>query len=161
MSVYFDAVLYPHRSLPRHGFRIVMGLFGAIGVVIGTGFLLLGAWPVFGFLGLDVLLLSWALRRNDRSGRMVETVRLTEDALTVCRIDEHGTPRTWTFQPYWLRVTMDDPPRHESQVTLSSHGRSLVVAAFLAPEERLDFARALCRALDRQRRCRPWTQAPA
>ncbi|HET8726317.1 MAG TPA: DUF2244 domain-containing protein, partial [Alphaproteobacteria bacterium] len=50
---------------------------------------------------------------------------------------------------YWLRVSMDDPPGHESQVILSSHGQSLVVGAFLTPEERLDFARALRSALDR------------
>ena len=44
---------------------------------------------------------------------------------------------------------MDDPPEHESQLTLASHGRRLVVGAFLTPEERLELARALGAALAR------------
>lgn len=59
--------------------------------------------------------------------------------------------REWTFQPYWLRVEIDEPPHHHSQLTLCSYGRRLVVGAFLTPGERLEVARALRRAL---RRCR-------
>src|SRR5882724_5138615 len=56
----FSAVVTPHRSLSRAGFLIVMAALGGISFVAGTAFLLLGAWPVFGFFGLDVLLVySW------------------------------------------------------------------------------------------------------
>jgi uncharacterized membrane protein len=50
---------------------------------------------------------------------------------------------------------MDDPPEHESQVTLSSHGQTLTVGSFLSPEERLDFAKALREALGRVNRGHP------
>jgi uncharacterized membrane protein len=53
---------------------------------------------------------------------------------------------------------MDDPPEHDSQLTLRSHGRGLVIGAFLAPEERLDLANALRDALSQLRR---GTGAPA
>jgi uncharacterized membrane protein len=42
-----------------------------------------------------------------------------------------------------VRITIDDPPRPDSQLILSSHGRSLVVGAFLSPEERLEVGKAL------------------
>jgi uncharacterized membrane protein len=58
---------------------------------------------------------------------------------------------THSFQPHWVRVDMDDPPEHESQLRLSSHGRTVTIGSFLTPDERLDLARALMAELDRLR----------
>lgn len=160
--VFFDAILHPHRSLGRTGFRMLMGTAALVSVVVSLPFTLLGAWPVVGFLGLDVLLLWWAFRANYRAARLYERVRLTEDELTVQRVAWKQPDRRWSFQPYWLRVGMDDPPEHESQVTLSSHGRTLTVGAFLSPDERLEFAKALRAALRAWRRtpCAPCAPEP-
>jgi uncharacterized membrane protein len=149
--VLFDAILTPHRSLSPRGFLIFMSAVGVVSFVAGLLFLLAGAWPIMGFFGLDALLIYVAFRINYRRGRMFETVRLTPDDLTVRRVDHWGKAKEWRFQPNWLQVLMDDPPRHESMVTLRSHGRSLIVGAFLSPEERLDFAKALSAEIDRLR----------
>lgn len=149
--VHFDAVLNPHRSLSQGGFLILMLALGGISFVAGMAFLLLGAWPVFGFFGLDVLLVYVAFKLNYRSGRLVEAVRLTDRQLHIRRIHPGGRIQEWSFEPYWVRVGMDDPPEHASQLTLSSHGRSLAIGAFLAPEERAELARALTEALGRWR----------
>ena len=53
-------VLYPHRSLTPRGFLILMTFISAVSFIAGMAFLLMGAWPVFGFFGLDVLLLYLA-----------------------------------------------------------------------------------------------------
>ncbi len=50
----FSAVITPHRSLGRVGFLLLMAIFGAVSFVAGMAFLMDGAWPVFGFFGLDV-----------------------------------------------------------------------------------------------------------
>lgn len=147
----FDAVLLPHRSLSPVGFVVLMACVGVVSFTAGMVFLLAGAWPVVGFFGLDVALIYLAFRMSYRSGRLRETVRLTKDALTVRRILPSGAVRSWTFQPYWLRVEMDDPPEHHSQLRLTSHGQVLVIGAFLTPAERLELARALETALRRQR----------
>lgn len=149
--VHFEAVLHPHRSLTPAGFSVLMGLFGGVSMAFGTAFLLIGAWPVFGLFGLDVLLLWYAFRRNDRDAAVYETVRLTDRLLTVRRFQLRREPQVWRFEPGWLRVIMDDPPEHHSQLTLTSHGRSLVIGNFLTPEERLGLARALADALRRWR----------
>jgi len=148
----FRAVLYPHRSLSPRGFRLLMGGTAALSLGLGSLFFIQGAWPIVGFLGLDVLLLYIALKASYRSGRMYETVELTEAELTVERVEPKGDRRSWRFQPAWLRIDMDDPPRHESQLTLSASGQDLVVGSFLTPEERLDLARTLRRELDHVRR---------
>ena len=54
-----------------------------------------------------------------------------------------GKIQKWSFQPHWLRVHMDDPPQHHSQLTLNSHGKSLTIGSFLTPDARLELARAL------------------
>lgn len=153
--VLFDALLYPNRSLPPAGFKLVLGGFAAAGLAVGGLFLTVGAWPVLGFYGLEFAVLAWFLTRNRRSGRVYEKVRLTERELVVERGDHRGPRSVETLPPHWLQVRIDDPPDHDSQVRLSSHGRSVTVAAFLSPAERLDFARALQEALRRLRQPMP------
>jgi uncharacterized membrane protein len=143
----FDAVLYPNRSLGQAGFYVLMGGIVAVSAAIGAGFMLAGAWPVTGFLGLDVLLLYLAFRWNYRQGRRAEFIRLDRTGLTVRRIEPDGHTREWRLQPYWVRVAIDDPPRPDSQLVLSSHGDRLVIGAFLTAAERLEVAKALTAAL--------------
>ena len=151
-AILFDAILHPNRSLGRRGFTILMAIVAAVSLAVGGLFMLSGAWPVFGLYGLDFAILYWAFRVNYRDGGRREQIRLTAERLTVERCDPSGNRSTCSFQPYWLAVTIDDPPDHHSQLILSSHGRSLAVGAFLSPDERLDLARALRGALDRVRR---------
>lgn len=147
-----DVVVYPHRSLGPTGFLVLMAALCACSAAVGLVFYLNGAWPVIGFLGLDVLLIYVAFRLNYRAARAFETVRLTPAALEVTKVDARGRGRRITFQPYWLAVDMDDPPRRHSRLTLRSHGRRLEIGGFLTPDEKLDLARALRRALEEARR---------
>ena len=55
----FQLVLRPNVSLSRDGFIILMVVFAAICLVAGGFFLAIGAWPVFGFFGLDILFSIW------------------------------------------------------------------------------------------------------
>jgi len=158
--VFFDAVLRPYRSLSRLGFAVMMGCVAGGGVAVGVAFLMAGAWPVTGFCGLEILLLYVFFRLNYRDGRAYETVRLTDDALTVRRVAPSGRAETWRFQPFWLRVSIDEPPAHHSQITLASHGRTLAIGAFLTPHERLELARAIRAALAEYRHA-PHPCAPA
>lgn len=158
-SVFFDATLTPHRSLSPRGFVILMAVICAISFVAGLVFFLAGAWPVVGFLGLDVLLIFVAFRINYRHGRMFETLKLTRQDLIVRRVDHWGKESRWRFQSTWLQVLIDEPPEHGSQLTLRSHGRSVTIGAFLTPDERLELAKALRRALGKLR-CAPEPNEP-
>ena len=142
-SIYFDATLHPNRSLGPTGFRVLMLVAGLSVLIIGILFVVAGAWPVFGFSGAEFLLLYIAFRLNYRSGRAYERVRLTERQLEVMRFNAKGEVGRWEFEPTWLQISMDDPPRHDSQLRLTSHGRSLVIGAFLSPAERAEVAGAL------------------
>lgn len=149
--LYFDATLQPNRSLGGRGFVALMALLAVLSFAGGIGFILAGAWPVIGFLGLDIAVIYIAFRANYRSGRLTETLRLTDDALEVRRIDAYGRGTAWRLQPLWLRVEVDNPDEHDCRVTLRSHGRGLTIGAFLSPPERKELAGALRAALARQR----------
>jgi uncharacterized membrane protein len=150
-SVLFDARLSPHASLPPAGFALLMAALCTLSFAAGVAFVTMGAWPVFGFFGLDVAALYIAFRISYARARRYETVRLTMEKLAIERVDPRGQIERFEFQPYWLRVLMDDPPRHDSQLVLRSHGRALAIGAFLTPAERLELANALKTALARLR----------
>lgn len=157
--VFFDAILHPHRSLGRGGFRVLMGVVILANLGVAAVLVASGAWPVAPFCGLDVLVLWLAFRVNYRAARLYERVRLTETDLTVQRVHWKAPERRWTFHPYWLRVSHDERPERNQPVTLSSHGQSVGVGAFLSPEERSAFARALDDALRAWRSPSSWPPA--
>ncbi len=70
----FSAIVTPHRSLGTLGFVVVMVAVGLVSFAAGLAFLLMGAWPVFGFFGLDVLLVYLAFRANYRAAAAYEEV---------------------------------------------------------------------------------------
>ncbi|MSP83211.1 MAG: DUF2244 domain-containing protein [Alphaproteobacteria bacterium] len=107
----FDAVLAPHRSLSRRGHVWLIGGFACVSGAIGLGFYLIGAWPVVGFVGLDVILLWGALKLSYLSARRTERLRLLTEAFTVRRVDPWGRADDVRLEPpHWLRVAIDDPP---------------------------------------------------
>ena len=144
----FSAVLTPHRSLDRRGFVIVMGLVTGISFVAGVVFLAIGAWPVFGFFGLDVVLIWWAFKANYRSARAFEQIVVTPTRLQLRKVSPRGVVTEWTLNPLWVRLDRETLEEFGLQrIHLVSHGRRLPVGSFLAPNERESFAAALAQAL--------------
>ena len=144
---HFTAVLSPHRSLGPKGFMVLMAAVCAISFATGLLFYLIGAWPVIGFMGLDVALIYVAFKLNFRALRRYEVVALTKDALTVTQVAPSGKSQSWSFNPYWVRLSLEPRLGRSSELSLASHGRRLVVASFLTDPEREDFASALGAAL--------------
>ena len=149
----FSAVLTPHRSLGPTGFTLLMLVLGGISFTTGTAFLLAGAWPVFGFFGLDVLLVYWAFQVSYRRARAYELVTVTPSELVVRQVSHRGRIREWTLNPLWVRL---DRVVHAEfgveRLFLVSHGRRVPIAGFLPPEEKESFAHALSAALGEARR---------
>lgn len=141
-------VLHPHRSLPPSGFLILMVLISAVSFIVGLVFFLMGAWPVFGFFGLDVALIYWAFRLNYRAGREYETVDLMPDVLTLTHVHPSGERNVFEFNPYWARVSCTvDRPDGRTSLWLSAQGKAVRFGKFLTDDERRDFADALTGAL--------------
>ena len=149
----FSAIITPHRSLSGKGFLLVMALVGGLSFAGGMFFLLMGAWPVIGFLGLDVVLVYWAFRANYRTAAAFEEVVVTPSELRLRRVSHRGEVAEWTLNPLWTKL---DRETHDDfgllKLFLVSRGRKVAVAGFLSPKEKESFAAALSAALNEARR---------
>jgi uncharacterized membrane protein len=150
--IFFRASLSPGRSLSKRAFRRVMIAAALFSLTVSTVTFAAGAWPIFGFMGLDVLLVYLAMRVSYRRGRVQEVLELDQDVLTVDRTDQRGERRQWRLQPAWLGVELAEPVRPDTLLTLRSHGRSVAVGAAITPDQRRQVARDLQHALELWRR---------
>jgi len=149
--VRFNAVLQPHASLTPRNFFLLMAFIGVISFCAGVAFVIAGAWPVFGFFGIDMVLVYLAFKMNYRDAQRYETVQLTDTTLTVERVAPSGRRERWRFQPYWLQVEIEDNPAPDSALILRSHGRSVEIGSFLTTDEKVDLANALRNELSKLR----------
>jgi uncharacterized membrane protein len=149
----FCALITPHRSLGGAGFLVLMAAIGGVSFVAGIVFLILGAWPVVGFFGLDVVLIYWAFRINYRAARAYEEVMVTTSELRVRKVSHRGRVAEWSLNPLWVRLDRDT---HEEfgieRLFLVSRGRKLPIGGFLSPGEKESFADALAAAIGEAKR---------
>jgi uncharacterized membrane protein len=137
--------LYPHRSLSRRGFAILMGCIALVSFLAGLGFLMMGAWPVFGFFGLDVLLIWWALERNFRDGKARETITVNDSEVILARHKPGQPDATESFVRQWTRVELENDVERDliGRLFLVSRGIRTEVGSFLSPDDRKSLSSAL------------------
>ena len=143
----FEFALYPNRPLPTGGFVVLMGLVAAVSAALGGAFVALGAWPVTGFLALEVLALYLAFRCARRQSRRMELIQLDRDGLVVRRTFPRGQVEEHRFHPYWARVEVDRIRGNQARLALSSHGHRIEIGRFLTVDEKCQLQRALTAAL--------------
>jgi uncharacterized membrane protein len=145
------ATLTPHRSLSRQGFVAVMAAIVTVNLAGGIVFFVIGAWPVTGFMGLDVALVWWAFRANFAAERQADRIEITDHELVVEHLADGRTRRERRFVRHWVRVELEEDRSREviGSLFLTSHGVRTEIGRFLSPAERQDFARELNSALAR------------
>jgi uncharacterized membrane protein len=149
----FSALLTPHRSLNRTGFVVVMAFLSFVSFVAGVAFWLMGAWPVFGFFGLDVIAVYWAFRVNFRAAKAREEISVTASELRVRRVSHRGDVVEFVLNPLWVQLDQEIHAEYGvEKLYLVSKGRRMAVASFLGPDEKASFAKALTAALQAARR---------
>lgn len=149
----FTATITPHRSLSRGGLGLLMGFVGAVGLATAIPFYLMGAWPIVGFMGVDVALIYLAFRYNNATARAYEQVMLSRLELVVRAVSWRGQAREHRFNPLWTRLERADHPEYGIESLAVVQGRArLEVASCLGREERADFADHFSRALAESRR---------
>ena len=149
----FSALLTPHRSLNRTGFLVVMAFVTFVSFAAGLAFLLMGAWPVLGIFGLDVLAIYWAFRVNFSRAKASEEILVTPSELRVRRISHRGHVVEFVLNPLWVRLDQVSHAEYGiEKLYLVSRGRCVAIGSFLGPEEKASFAKALTAALQAARR---------
>ncbi len=152
--------IWPYRSLSTNGFAIVMAVLTSLAFCIGLGFFLLGAWPVIGFLGLEILVVWGAFKLNYRAARQRQKLTATERELVVENVAPTGETDIVCMPTDWLRVevTPKTPPemtaRYNQRIYVTSHGKRTEIGGFLHPVEIPGLAAELSTVLENARDAR-------
>jgi len=145
---HFRAMLTPHRSLPQRGFLALMVLLAVLWGGAGLYFMSLGAWPVFGFFGLDFILIWWLFSRNYKEGFACEEVSITRQELILQKTSPRGEESVYSFNPFWTKFYI---AKSEGvgivKMELASKSERVSLGGFLNPDDRESFAKAFTLAL--------------
>lgn len=136
----FSRVIRPHRSASKRALKIITTFILFLFTPTAFGFLFIGAWPVFGLMGLEVAGLIFALWYNHKVGSAFEAITITDTEFRLSRVDHWGQRKYFSFQPQWLKVRFDEPSK---QLIAGVHGRHVVIGNFLTEKERERLAEIL------------------
>jgi uncharacterized membrane protein len=149
----FSARLRPHRSLSRRNFRLLMMIFASASFFLSLPFFLLGAWPVVGFVGVDVAIFYFAFRASFRAARAYEDLEVSFFELLLAKVSASGQRLEWRFNPAFVRLEQDKHEEFGTQrLAIVSRGKAVEFATFLGPADKADLATRLSRALAEARR---------
>lgn len=139
-TIRFSRVLRPHRSSSDRDVKIVSFFVFFLFIPTGTAFLIAGAWPIFGFMGLEVAALIFAIWFNHKVGSAFEAITITDQEFRVARVNHWGKRTYWTEKPQWLKIRFDTSSK---QLIVGVHGRHVVIGKFLMEAEREALAEVL------------------
>lgn len=135
-TIYLETELRPNASLSRRAFFIVMSVVGVFSFAAGILYLTVGAWPVFGFFGLDMLAIWLAFRFSFRSQEQVTYVRVDETHVRLWHIQRGKEDKKADIPTAFVRVALDEPVTHNSFLTLQYGQTAWVIGRFLTPKKR-------------------------
>jgi uncharacterized membrane protein len=150
--ILFEAISTPPQSLSRQGMIWLCALAVPAAAIPAVLFALLGAWPVLGFMGIEVgVVLGLVALHRRWSAAAVERLCLTEGQLSVTAADGRGGRRQVALDPYWSRVELREEAGLGATLWLVCRGQQVEVGRLLAEPEKRDLAEALAAALRRYR----------
>jgi uncharacterized membrane protein len=133
-----------NNSLSRSGRLLALCYLGGVSLGIALGFgLVLGAWPLLPFAGLEVLVLCLAFAQVARHAGDYERVVIGGDRVKVEVVDGKSV-RCFELNRHWAQVVRDP---QEGRLALRSHGRELEIGRHLCTEQRVLLAGELEREL--------------
>lgn len=132
-----------NNSLSTGGRRLVLGFLAVLVLAISLGFAFSGAWLIFPFGGLDVLVVFLAFRYMERRAGDYERLDLGEEKIAV-EFGQRGRIRKFEFNRHWTQVDYQEPRGMDSgKLVLRSHGVDVEFGIYLTNEQRADVARRL------------------
>lgn len=148
----FAAELTPHRSLGSRGAWLVLSLCAVFAALPALVFVPLGAWPIVGFMGLDLIAIGVALYVSLRRGKRREQITVWPDQLEWTATDVGGNKTLRRFNPKTVRLILDRDHDEKTVAMRLRQGKDeLEVGGFLNPDDKSSFAKALGTALRKAR----------
>ena len=139
----FTFVARRNNSISSGGRSLVLGSLAAVLLAISLGFALNGAWLIFPFAGLDILVVFLAFRYVERRAGDYECIAFQGENVVIDTRREGKTER-FEFNRYWLQVTLVEASGGKrGRLLLRSHGKEVTFGVHLTGEQRAVMARRL------------------
>ncbi|MEO8156263.1 MAG: DUF2244 domain-containing protein [Betaproteobacteria bacterium] len=139
----FTFVARRNNSLSSGGRLLVVGSLAAVIFAISLGFALHGAWLVFPFAGLDILVVYLAFRYVEQRAGDYECISFHDDKIVIESRCKAKTD-SFEFNRHWVQVTfVESRGAERSRLLLRSHGKEVEFGAHLTGEQRDAVARRL------------------
>jgi uncharacterized membrane protein len=149
--IYLDEALRPNASLSPRAFLIVMSLVGVFSFAGGVLYLTLGAWPVFGFFGLDMLAIWFAFKLSFRAQEQVTFVRVDNDCLRLWHKQRGKDDKTADLPVAFVRIELETPTTPHTHLHIAYSDKAYIIGRFLTPDQRTSLAKRLRQAVHQAR----------
>ena len=149
----YSITLKPYRSLNKIGFITMMVVLCCFSFITGIIFMKKGAWPVFGFFGLDILLVYIFFRLSYKSGKEFEVINLTKKKLIIKKYKEKKIIKTYILDANWVKIQIQNPLEHSSKLQISSKNKSIIIGSFLRLDEKIEVLQNIENALRKHNFC--------
>jgi len=140
MKYYLDIKIYRNQSLTTRGLYILMFFITIPASYIAISFYVLGAWPVLGFMGFEILLIYIAFKILFYNNKFYEHIILDSEKLNILFKKKNKIIKKIELEPTWVQVKIEKIYENEDTLIVSSHGKKIILANYLIPEERLKLA---------------------
>jgi uncharacterized membrane protein len=128
--------LEPSKSLRPEGANLVLVILGGFGLVISGSFMVFGAWPVFGFMALDVLLICIAFQAQYRRSNRGQEITISNDKIEIKYFKGGVCVKTILLNKYWAKLEQFNCFNRRSKLMFSSHGKFSEIGEFLSLKEK-------------------------
>jgi uncharacterized membrane protein len=128
--------LEPSKSLRPEGANLVLVILGGFGLVISGSFMVFGAWPVFGFMALDVLLIYIAFQAQYRRSNRGQEITISNDKIEIKYFKGGVCVKTILLNKYWAKLEQFNCFNRRSKLMFSSHGKFSEIGEFLSLKEK-------------------------
>jgi uncharacterized membrane protein len=142
----YKIISRPNCSLTTQGRIKLFMLLAVIPLIVGAGFLIIGMWMIFPFIGLELLALAYAFYYIDRHAGDYESISIEGDKLL---IEKHINNQTRQFElnTYWAKLVLYPTTSGNLHLYLRSRGVDLEVGKFMNNDQREALAMQLKKRL--------------
>ncbi len=139
-----NIILIPNRSLTRIMFFTILGILLFISISMGIFFYSIGAWPVIGFFGLDIIIFLIVFFWHNQSLKICEKIILNNKEMIIKKTKPFRKDLIVKFSPpNWINVTLKKSIYNKTRLVIHSHGSAIFVGDFLTKTEKKNLAQSL------------------
>lgn len=138
--VYYSITARPNCSLSPLATLCVFSVITLLTLSLSLSFLLIGAWPVLLFAGLELLVLAICFSHVWSHAGDFERLTM-DDGKVIIETHEPGSDQHIELSGYWASLVLDCMSNgYCRRLALRSHGREVEFGRHMSSEERLNLA---------------------